>query len=129
MFYHCKGNCPQYLEELNGGGASTSSIFVIEVNLCISTSWVLDTGCGSHICSNVQGLINRKTLAKGGYSYFVTFMDDFSRYGYVYLMKHKSEKFKEFKNEVQNQLGKSIKAIRSDRGGEYLRLEFDDYLK
>ena len=43
------------------------------------------------------------------------------RYGYVYLMKHKSEtfeKFKEFKNEVQNQLGKSIKAIRSDRGGE-----------
>ena len=62
---HCKGNCPQYLEELNGGGASTSSIFVIEVNLSISTSWVLDTGGGSHICSNVQGLRNRKTLAKG----------------------------------------------------------------
>ena len=52
------------MEELNGGGASTSSIFVIEVNLSISTSWVLDTGCGSHICSNVQGLRNRKTLAK-----------------------------------------------------------------
>ena len=30
-----------------------------------STSWVLDTGCGSRICSNVQGLRNRKTLAKG----------------------------------------------------------------
>ena len=68
----------------------------------------------------------------GGYSYFVTFTDDLSRYGYVYLMKHKletSEKFKEFKNEVQNQLGKSIKAIRSDRGGEYLSQEFDYYLK
>ena len=52
------------MEELNGGGASTSSIFVIGVNLSISTSWVLDTGCGSHICSNVQGLRNRKTLAK-----------------------------------------------------------------
>ena len=38
-------------------------------------------------------------------------------------MRHKSEsfeKFKEFKNEVQNQLGKNIKALRSDRGGEYL---------
>ena len=35
---HCKRNCPQYLEELNGGEASTSSIFVIEVNLSISTS-------------------------------------------------------------------------------------------
>ncbi|KAK8985023.1 hypothetical protein V6N11_082642 [Hibiscus sabdariffa] len=41
-----------------------------------------------------------------------------SRYGYTYLMRHKSEaleKFKEFKNEVQNQHGKSIKALRSDR--------------
>ena len=41
--------------------------------------------------------------ARGGYSYFITFTDDFSRYGYVYLMRHKSEsfdKFKEFKNEV-----------------------------
>ena len=55
------------MEELkkNGGGASTSGIFVIEVNLSISTSWVLDTGCGSHICSNVQGLRNRRTLARG----------------------------------------------------------------
>ena len=70
--------------------------------------------------------------ARGGYSYFVTFTDDLSRYGYVYLMKHKSktiEKFKEFKNEVQNQFGKSIKAIRSDWGGEYLSQEFDYYLK
>ena len=35
----------------------------------------------------------------------LTFTDDFSRYGFVYLMKHKSEsfeKFKEFKNEVHN---------------------------
>ena len=72
------------------------------------------------------------TLARGGYSYFVTFTNDFSRYGFVYLMKHKSEsfeKFKEFKNEVQNQLGKNIKALRSDRGGEYLSQECADYLK
>ena len=29
--------------------------------------------------------------AHGGYRYFVTFTDDLSRYGYIYLMKHKSE--------------------------------------
>ena len=29
--------------------------------------------------------------ARGGYRYFITFTDDFSRYGYFYLMKHKSE--------------------------------------
>ena len=48
------------------------------------------------------------------------------------MMKHKDEsfeKFKTFKNEVQNQLGKSIKTLRTDRGGEYLSQEFDDYLK
>ena len=39
----------------------------------------------------------------------------------VYLMRHKFksfEKFNEFKNKVKNQLGKSIKALRSDRDGE-----------
>ncbi len=47
-------------------------------------------------------------------------------------MTYKSEfleKFKEFKNEVENQLRKTIKALRSDRGGEYLSYEFADYLK
>ncbi|GJR44133.1 retrotransposon protein, putative, ty1-copia subclass [Tanacetum coccineum] len=37
--------------------------------------------------------------------------------------------FKVFKNEVGNQLGKTIKALRSDRGGEYISQEFKDYLK
>ena len=47
-------------------------------------------------------------------------------------MKYKSEsfeKFKEFKNEVEKQTGKSIKILRSDRGGEYLSTEFRDFLK
>ncbi|KAK8590161.1 hypothetical protein V6N12_024544 [Hibiscus sabdariffa] len=80
--------------------------------------------------SDVCGPMN--TQARGGYQYFITFTDDFSRYGYIYLMRHKSEaleKFKEFKNEVQNQHGKSIKALRSDRGVEYLSQDFDELLK
>jgi hypothetical protein len=36
-------------------------------------------------------------IARGGFQYFITFTDDFSRYGYVYLMKYKSETFKRFK--------------------------------
>ena len=51
--------------------------------------------------TDVCGPLN--ITARGGFQYFITFTDDFSRYGYVYLMKHKSEsfeKFKEFKNEV-----------------------------
>ena len=33
----------------------------------------------------------------GGYEYFVTFIDDCSRYGYAYLMHRKSETFEKFK--------------------------------
>ena len=47
------------------------------------------------------------TSARGGYEYFITFINDYSRYGYIYLMHHKSEafeKFKEFKAEVENHL-------------------------
>ena len=69
--------------------------------------------------------------ARGGYEYFVTFIDDYSRYGYVYLMYKKSEtfgKFKEFMAEAKKQLGKSLKTLRSDRGDEYLDIEFKDHL-
>ena len=72
------------------------------------------------------------SIARCGFQYFITFTDDLSRYGYVYLMKHKSEtfeKFKEFQSEVENQCGKKIKALRSDRGGEYLSHEFSSHLK
>ncbi|KAK8974558.1 hypothetical protein V6N11_034485 [Hibiscus sabdariffa] len=151
---HWKRNCPIYLEDVKKAkavGASVLGIYVIDVNMSTSSSWVLDTGCGSHICTSVQGLHTRRTLAKGdvdlrvgngarvvalaargGYQYFITFTDDFSRYRYIYLMRHKFEaleKFKEFKNEVQNKHGKSIKALRSDRGGEYLSQDFDELLK
>ena len=61
--------------------------------------------------------------ARGGFIYFITFIDDYSRYGYLYLMRYKSEtfeRFKEFRNEEEKQLGRSIKSLRSDRGGEHL---------
>jgi hypothetical protein len=47
-------------------------------------------------------------------------MDDYSRYGYIYPIKERSEalyKFKIFKAEVENQLDKKIKIVRSDHGG------------
>ena len=68
--------------------------------------------------------------ARDRYHYFLTFTDDLSRYGYIYLMKHKSEtfeKFKEFQSEVENQRGKKFKALRSDCGGEYLSHEFRNH--
>nr|GEZ73237.1 retrotransposon protein, putative, Ty1-copia subclass [Tanacetum cinerariifolium] len=60
-----------------------------------------------------------KIVSRQRASYFFTFTDDFSCYGYVYLLKHKHEVFETFKvfqKEVENQLGKTIKSLRSDRG-------------
>ncbi|GJR88471.1 putative zinc finger, CCHC-type containing protein [Tanacetum coccineum] len=58
----------------------------------------------------------------GGHKSFITFIDDYSRYMYLFLIIEKSESlemFKTFKAEVENQLNRKIKVVRSDRGGEY----------
>ena len=62
------------------------------------------------------------TASWNGQQYFITFIDDYSRYGYLYLIHEKSQSldvFKASKAEVENQLGTKIKAVKSDRGGEY----------
>src|SRR6266542_3487332 len=67
-------------------------------------------------------------LTKGGKKYFMTLIDDSSRFCYVYLLKTKDEAldyFKMYKAEVENQLDRKIKRVRSDRGGEYFSNEFD----
>nr|KAJ0195595.1 hypothetical protein LSAT_V11C700371250 [Lactuca sativa] len=73
-----------------------------------------------------------KTMSRYGERYNITFTDDYNRFGYVYLMRHKHEAFENFKlfqSEVENQLDKTIKILRSDRGGEYLSQEFQDHLR
>ena len=56
---------------------------------------------------------------RGGKNYFITFIDDCSKYCYVYLIKSKDEAlgiFKICKAEIQNQLGRKIKGTWFDRG-------------
>jgi transposase InsO family protein len=57
-----------------------------------------------------------------GQRYFISFIDDYSRYMYLYMLHNKNEAldaFKIFKAEVEKQCGKQIKIVKSDRGGEY----------
>ena len=61
-----------------------------------------------------------------------TFIDDFSRYVWVYFRKEKSKaftKFKEFKEKIEGELNMKIKCLRTDNGREYLSNEFIIYLK
>jgi transposase InsO family protein len=69
-------------------------------------------------------------LTKGGKRYFMTLIDDATRFCYVYLLKSKDETldyFKIYKAEVETQLERKIKRLRSDRGGEYFPKVFDDF--
>jgi len=67
-------------------------------------------------------------LTKGEKRYFMILIDDATKYCYVFLIKTKDEAleyFKTYKAEVENQLEKKIKRVRSDQGGKYFSNEFD----
>nr|KYP49849.1 Retrovirus-related Pol polyprotein from transposon TNT 1-94 [Cajanus cajan] len=88
-------------------------------------TWLLEL-IHSDICDG-NGVITR-----GRKKYFITFIDDFSKYFYVYLIIHKSElfeKFKVYKEEDENQLEKSIKILRYDTGGEYSSNEMGEFFE
>ena len=64
----------------------------------------------------------KNTESRDGKRYYITFVDDHSRYTKVYLLRTKDEAenmFLIYKAEVENQLDRKIKRLRSDRGGEY----------
>jgi transposase InsO family protein len=62
-----------------------------------------------------------------GYVYYVSFIDDYSHKTWLYLLKFKDEvfnKFKEFKDLIENLSERKIKILMSDNGGEYTSKEF-----
>ncbi|KAH9792303.1 retrovirus-related pol polyprotein from transposon RE2 [Citrus sinensis] len=62
------------------------------------------------------------TPSRDGYNYYISLVDDFSRYTWIYPLKLKSEAldvFKLFKLQVENQFDTTIKNLQSDWGGEY----------
>ena len=64
-----------------------------------------------------------------GYVYYVSFIDDFSRKTWIYLLKGKNEvlsKFKEYNSLVENQTKRTIKTLRSYIGGEFTSEEFKE---
>jgi hypothetical protein len=72
------------------------------------------------IHTDICGPFDTSSFGKG--KYFITFIDDFSRYGYIYLLHVKSQAINAFEvyiTEVERQLERKVKIIRLDRGGEY----------
>jgi hypothetical protein len=93
---------------------------------CIKGKYVKQSKKGAKRSTGVLEIIHTDicgpfpVMSVDGFDSFITFTDDYSRYGYIYPIKEKSkalDKFKIFKAQVENQHNQKIKVVRSDRGG------------
>ena len=86
--------------------------------------------CFNLIHSDVWGLTPVISHAK--YKYFVRFIDDYSKYTWIYFFRSKFEVFfvfQKFVAYVETQFSSRIKVLRSDPGGKYMSHEFHDFLQ
>uniref|UniRef100_A0A2N9F8N5 Integrase catalytic domain-containing protein n=1 Tax=Fagus sylvatica TaxID=28930 RepID=A0A2N9F8N5_FAGSY len=68
--------------------------------------------------------------SSNGYRFYLLFVDDYSRFSWLYLLHRKSDvlqTFKHFQASVENQLSQKIKILRTDCGGEYTSNEFNTH--
>nr|GEV88975.1 retrotransposon protein, putative, Ty1-copia subclass [Tanacetum cinerariifolium] len=131
---HCKRICHVYSDELIKKKKQVGTASSSDYEILVSKNYVLYF---NSISSDGIYEINMLNLMPNIISiyndrYFITFTDDYSRYGYVYLLKHEQEvfeTFKVFKNESRKSTQKDYKGTSSDRGDKYINQEFKDYLK
>ena len=93
-------------------GKLTTKVRNAKIDRCIELLGVIHT--------DIFGPFTHLTI--GGYKYFISFIDDYSRYGFVELIREKSESleaFKAFKAKFKLQQGKRIKVVHSKLVGEY----------
>jgi len=84
----------------------------------------------SLVHSDICGPINVESA--GGARYFVTFIDDYSRYTVTVMLRNRSDvvqAFKDYKQKMENLTNKRIKKLRTDNGKEYVSKEFSDFLR
>ena len=96
--------CVDYIK-----GKPTTKVRNAKVDRCTRFLGVVHTDiCGSFSLPTLRG-----------HKYFITFIDDYSQYGFIELIHEKSDSFEAFKTKVELQQGKNIKVVHSNRGGEY----------
>jgi len=84
----------------------------------------------SLVHSDICGPINVESA--GGARYFVTFIDDYSRYTVTVMLRNRSDvvqAFKDYKRKMENLTNRRIKKLRTDNGKEYVSKEFSDFLR
>ena len=78
------------------------------------------------ICDPITPVSNSKKR------YFISFIDDYSRKVWIHFLAEKSQAFtvfKNYKNMVEKEAGGFICCLRTDRGGEFTFVEFNNFCK
>ena len=69
---------------------------------------------------------------QANYKYFVTFIDDYSRFTWIYFLHSKDEVlsfFKIFHAHIRTRFSANIKILHFDNGGEYMSHSFQEFNK
>nr|GEY13263.1 copia LTR rider [Tanacetum cinerariifolium] len=102
-------------------------------NCILGMSYRVSFGVGRHITQGVIDYVHSdlwgpsQVESLGGKRYFLSIVDDYSKRVWVYLLRFKHEafeKFKEWKQLVENQTGRTVKKLRTDNGLELCNREF-----
>jgi hypothetical protein len=97
--------------------------------LPFSDSRTISTNPFEIVHSDVWGPSPHQSL--DGFRYYVLFIDDCTRYTWIFPMRNKSEVFSYFQSLcafIKNQFFSTVKCLRSDGGGEYMSAVFKTYL-
>ena len=81
------------------------------------------------IHTDLHGPFKVRTMS--GYRYWITFIDDYTRFRAVIFLKSKNEAFTAFqryKAYAENHLDAKIQCMRIDKGGEYMSKQFIDFM-
>ena len=88
------------------------------------------TGVLDRVHCDLHGPMDTQTHSHR--KYWITFIDDYSRYEWCALLHAKSDAlaaFKVFKAQAELETGKRIKIFRDDKGGEFASKEWDSFLQ
>ncbi|GJS62986.1 retrotransposon protein, putative, ty1-copia subclass, partial [Tanacetum coccineum] len=103
-------------------------------NCVLGKSHRVSFGVGRHTTQGVIDYVHSdlwgpsQVESLGGKRYFLSIIDDYSRRVWVYILRFKHEafgKFKEWKQLVENQTGRTVKKLRTDNGLEFCNREFE----
>lgn len=125
-------------EEIVNGMNFTSNLNELNCEICAKCKiHVLPFKNSTHREKNILGLVHSDICpmnveSLGGAKYFITFIDDCTRYTETTMLRNRSdalEAFKNYKQKAEKQTGQLIRKLRTDNGKEYLSNAFKNFLK